>query len=297
MEYNYRRFAPQLKFDDVFSERFLYYVSRVKQSSIAPTRNVGVFLRDVLKTLVTYGICKEENCPFYIDSKFPISAAPSEASYVEAKNFQILEYARIPENKPEDILGIVKRVLAAEYVFVGGFQCFTNIFTGNVGFIPMPSKRDLPTGGHAVLFVGYDDVRGVVKFKNSWGPEWGDNGYGYLPYAYFSNGWVGDMWTVFVQEHDNKAIGIVRPIKNLDVVNANGPNAVSTVHSLPAPNPAAMQQIPTAVAAKQLKMAHVSTGGNSSTEGNPSTARPLPHPYGKNVATPNGNAPATRVNK
>lgn len=40
-------------------------------------------------------------------------------------------------------------------------------------------------GGHTLLLVGYDDALGATgafKFRNSWGGDWGDNGYGWISY-------------------------------------------------------------------------------------------------------------------
>lgn len=39
-------------------------------------------------------------------------------------------------------------------------------------------------GAHSVLVVGYRDSDRDLIFANSWGPGWGDNGYGYMPYSY-----------------------------------------------------------------------------------------------------------------
>jgi hypothetical protein len=41
-------------------------------------------------------------------------------------------------------------------------------------------------GAKSMCIVGYDDEKGVFKFKNSWGPDWGDNGYGYIRYQDFN---------------------------------------------------------------------------------------------------------------
>lgn len=41
--------------------------------------------------------------------------------------------------------------------------------------------------------VGYDDEKGLIKFKNSWGNKWGINGYGFISYEYF-NRFCLDAW-------------------------------------------------------------------------------------------------------
>jgi hypothetical protein len=38
--------------------------------------------------------------------------------------------------------------------------------------------------GHVILLVGYDAARREFIFRNSYGPEWGDHGYGIVPEAY-----------------------------------------------------------------------------------------------------------------
>lgn len=41
-------------------------------------------------------------------------------------------------------------------------------------------RQELTCGGHAVLLVGYNEEKKVFLFKNSWGPEWGQAGYGFV---------------------------------------------------------------------------------------------------------------------
>jgi len=40
-------------------------------------------------------------------------------------------------------------------------------------------------GGHAMLVVGFDDSRNAFKVMNSWGTNWGNDGYCWLDYSYF----------------------------------------------------------------------------------------------------------------
>lgn len=39
-------------------------------------------------------------------------------------------------------------------------------------------------GGHAVLLTGYDQNRKAFRFKNSWGADWGNQGFGWMPFEY-----------------------------------------------------------------------------------------------------------------
>ena len=57
-------------------------------------------------------------------------------------------------------------------------------------------------GGQAVTAVGYDDNRrirsdrGAILFRSSWGSQWGDDGFGWLPYSYVREQLAADFWTV-----------------------------------------------------------------------------------------------------
>jgi GNAT superfamily N-acetyltransferase len=51
------------------------------------------------------------------------------------------------------------------------------------------------TGAHTITLVGYDDRAERFNFINSWGAEWGDEGYGSLPYTYFDSYGL-ESWTV-----------------------------------------------------------------------------------------------------
>ena len=64
---------------------------------------------------------------------------------------------------------------------------------GNVGGYSYEEGDYIDAGGHTVTIVGWDDnftaskgifnIKGAWLCKNSWGAQWGDNGYFWLPYT------------------------------------------------------------------------------------------------------------------
>jgi C1A family cysteine protease len=70
------------------------------------------------------------------------------------------------------------------------------------GIMPMPQQSEKLMGGHAVLCVGYDDAKKVFIIRNSWGDQWGDKGYFYMPYSYATNTDLAtDFWTITMMEN------------------------------------------------------------------------------------------------
>jgi len=75
-----------------------------------------------------------------------------------------------------------------------GVPCFYEIFfVGSDGVVPYPANPDQIYGGHAICAVGYNNTTKMIKFKNIWGKNWGENGYGYLPYEYIDD-FLWDAW-------------------------------------------------------------------------------------------------------
>jgi len=47
--------------------------------------------------------------------------------------------------------------------------------------LDLPGPDELNGNMHAVAVVGYDDDRGRLLIRNSWGTDWGEDGYAWLP--------------------------------------------------------------------------------------------------------------------
>ena len=71
-------------------------------------------------------------------------------------------------------------------MMVGG--SFMQDMLGQKVWHPTPDDYNMQGfGGHAMCVIGYDDriEGGAFQLMNSWGPEWGDNGIGYVRYGDF----------------------------------------------------------------------------------------------------------------
>jgi len=177
-----------------FSRLFVYYTSRVWVEGVPPGEDSGCMIRDVMKALCKYGACHEEDWPYIVRN---FSVAPSTKAKAKANEHQITRYYRLPNLKN------IKICLKEGYPVVGGFMVPASIDdakTVRTGIVKYPGPSESFVGGHAVLFVGYDDNTKLLTFQNSWGTYWGNKGFGFLPYEFVDNMLANDFWTIRAEE-------------------------------------------------------------------------------------------------
>lgn len=173
------------------SRLFVYYNEREMEGNV--NEDAGASIRDGVKSLNRNGICPESMWPYNID-KF--TDKPTSECYAAAKNHRALLYKRLLQTPTS-----LKACLASGVPFVFGigvYQSFSSNVVKTTGMVPVPDlNRERCEGGHAVACVGYDDDKKCFIVRNSWGPEWGDKGYFYLPYDYVCNPELSyDHWQI-----------------------------------------------------------------------------------------------------
>jgi hypothetical protein len=63
------------------------------------------------------------------------------------------------------------------------FEIYSDFFSWSGTTPYRPSSTATVEGTHQILIVGYDDAKKCWIIKNSWGPAWGDNGFGLIEYG------------------------------------------------------------------------------------------------------------------
>lgn len=182
------------------SRIFLYKVSRILDGDVG---DVGSYLRTTMKAMVLFGVPPEKYWP-YLTADF--EKDPTPFCYSFAQSYKAVKYYRLdpPGKSGRDVLLNIKEYLAAKLPSMFGFSVYSSMpgLGQGTGDIPFPRPNDSFEGGHAVVAVGYDDAKtigkdkGALLIRNSWGTEWGEKGYGWLPYAYVERGLAADFWSL-----------------------------------------------------------------------------------------------------
>ena len=170
-----KKWHQQENFD--LSRLFLYYNTRAMTDRV--NEDCGGNFYDVMEAMAEYGVCSEKSWPY--DIKKYRQKPPSQC-YEEAQQNVISKYEQV-----ELELTAWKSVLAEGYPIVFGIGTSSAFDNPRNGFIPTPKSGEADQGGHAMCCVGYSDPDKVFIVRNSWGHQWGDKGYCYIPYSYMLN--------------------------------------------------------------------------------------------------------------
>ena len=173
------------------SRLFIYYCERYIEHTVST--DSGAMIHDGIRTLQTYGVCPETLWPYDIP-KFAVK--PPTSCYQAA-----LKHKAVTVHNIKQDITSMKTALANGFPIVVGIQVYASFESDEVaktGMVPLPDvNNEEALGGHAILVSGYDDKKRVWIMRNSWGADWGDKGYFYLPYEYLLDSSLSsDLWNI-----------------------------------------------------------------------------------------------------
>lgn len=172
------------------SRLFIYYNERAMEGTV--DKDAGGQIRDGIKSIARQGAPPETLWKY--DKKM-LKLKPVSKAYSQALRYKTVSYYRMMHN-PEEL----KSCLASGFPFVFGIQVYASFLgqeVANTGVVQMPKKGEKVAGLHAVVACGYDDSSKRFIGRNSFGTDWGMNGYFTIPDAYLLDPKIAhDFWTL-----------------------------------------------------------------------------------------------------
>lgn len=164
----------------------------------------GMYGRNVMKSLMKYGICSEN---LYTYGRIQYKDKIPESCFKEAENHKIKGYGR------------VLSIEALKYSLKYNGLCLIVFPIYNYGpEMWIKNENDKFLGGHAMTIVGYLEKCFIIR--NSWGSDWGDNGYSYYFFSDWGAHW--EIWTT-IDIKGSKKLKFASPQPSL-LVNPNRPS-------------------------------------------------------------------------
>ncbi|POY38940.1 peptidase C1 [Solitalea longa] len=217
-----------------FSPAFLY--NQIKMDGCQ-----GSYIIRAMKSMKETGALPFSEFP-YTDQD--CSRMPNSSQLANAEEYAMLGYNRLTVGGDDYTIDLnaMRQNLAQGAPVVIGMMVggsFMQEMMGQKVWHPTNSDYSMRGfGGHAMCIVGYDDYLegGAFQIMNSWGPEWGENGFGWVRYNDFVH-FAKEAYGVYpmgekgqVKPNEFKvSVGLVEnSSKNYINLNAKGNNIFTT---------------------------------------------------------------------
>lgn len=151
----------------------------------------GSFPAKCAEQMIQYGV------PKYVNYSEPCPINLNRELFVLARENKIKAYAKLFENSyfyevdAKEKVQRVKKSISEKYPVVISMICPNSFFSCKGVWQPtesVDSEINHQHGRHALCVVGYDDEKygGAFEIQNSWGTEWGNDGYMWIKYSDFA---------------------------------------------------------------------------------------------------------------
>jgi len=170
------------------SRLYIYFNGRLI-SKLSSLHDTGLTIRDGCKSVYKYNTCSENEWPYDI-SQF--STIPNLSCYVNSYKYINFKYESINQD-----INSLKICLLNNNPILFGFDVYNSfINAGSSGNVSVPNiQSEILLGSHCCVITGFNDEKQVFKCVNSWGTNWGDGGFFYMPYSYILDAnLAGDFW-------------------------------------------------------------------------------------------------------
>lgn len=194
LEYQQARNTGQA---EKLSEEYLIWATRKSlgleqatpdnEDNLTGDADLGFTLTEVVQALRTYGIAAATDMPNTFGKRMAEIEGPDDALVADARARRQVHAYQVTGRSNDIRLARIVHLLNEQVPVVVG-MAWPHYRT--IARSPLISKqKPRPGAGHAVTLVGYKSETGKLEdakfqFKNSWGPQWGNGGYGWITYDY-----------------------------------------------------------------------------------------------------------------
>ena len=180
----------------------------------------GSYVKDNFARVCDWGIALESDIPSYENGNPPSEAwmiqkpQLSEQILYKAMTYWAKKYLTWDNANIDLYKKAIAQGNGCVAITWGNNPCWQ---TGN---IEVPIDNSQMTWRHAIYIIGWDDSKKVFEFVNSWGEEWGDKGFGWLPYEYVTKGYLANPMTLIDMPNNyynllRKLIGLYKNLVQL----------------------------------------------------------------------------------
>lgn len=166
---------------ELYSSRWIY-----SQTSLGYGQ--GTYIWRAMGIPISMGAADLNSVPDNIETEaWMLDKSDNPHAILEAKTDKFATISR--QNQGIDFMA---QIIKDYHGFVTGFNGWNGMFAPD-GTVIDWSKSDW---GHSVYVCGYEVRNGqkCLVFKNSWGANWGDGGYGYFPEAFVTSNMMFDAY-------------------------------------------------------------------------------------------------------
>jgi len=187
------------------SEEYLAWAAKVKKGMRAKEEDSSVAVNAV--TLQDFGMMLERDLPYqpsWFDEGFPCAGqkgnpqvdprcyshdGPSDENSKNIIDGSHFVFTAVNSSSLDVVRSLAQHRAPVTVSILGHRDMWAQTVKDGNLFLTKEWKRQCQSepklcSGHAALIVGYDLRKKLFIFKNSWGEEWGNSGYGTIPFEY-----------------------------------------------------------------------------------------------------------------
>ncbi len=148
----------------------------------------GAYIQNAMELMQQKGVVSVSDFPY---NDQDCSRQPNSVLDNKAAQNRMHGFTRLTDGESTKGINVraIKEHLAKDAPVVIGMMVGGSFMQGMMGremWAPTNEDRgQMGFGGHAMCVIGYDDRKQAFQIMNSWGPEWGVNGVGWVRYGDF----------------------------------------------------------------------------------------------------------------